>query len=280
MKITYLGPEKTFTEKATRELFPEETLIPTHSIKNVIMAVENKKADYGVVPLENFYNGHVIHTLDSLTKCRKTNINKETSLKIVHCLGALSNHGEIKRIYSKDQALEQCDEYLYNNFPDAKAIATVSTAEAADYISRNNCLDAAAIASEVALEKSKLELIAKDLCPNNKTRFIVLGRNQTSSTGNDKTILAIHPPIRDKPGVLADCLNIFNSQHINLECIYSRPDGKKGYFFYIELNGHKDDENVNIALQALNYSLDSKHNHPDTIKIFGSFVNSHWKNEN
>lgn len=280
MKIAYLGPEKTFTEKATREFFPEGDLVPIQPIRNVVMAVENGRVERGVVPLENFYNGHVIHTLDSLTKCERTKIIHEKALKVVHCLGAIPNHGKITRIYSKDQALEQCDEYIYANFPDAETIATASTAEAADYIAKNNYLDAAAIAPQGALIKSGLEVIAKDLCPNNSTRFIVLGANSTMPTGDDKTILAIHPPIRDRPGVLADCLNIFRSQHINLECIYSRPDRRKGYFFYVELDGHENDENVNIALGALRYSLDQKHKHPDTVKILGSFANSHWKDEN
>ena len=238
------------------------------------------RVDFGVVPLENFYNGHVIHTLDSLTRCEKAKITQEKALKIVHFLGALPNHNYIERIYSKDQALEQCDKYIYTNFPNAKIISTASTGEAANHIVDNNLLDAAAIASKEALIKSGLKVIAKDLCPNNITRFIVLGRTTTRRTGDDKTIIVIHPPIRDRPGVLSDCLNIFGSQHINLECIYSRPDGKKGYFFYVELNGHKEDENVRIALQALSYSLDPQHKHPDTIKTLGSFANSHWKDEN
>jgi len=280
MKIAYLGPEKTFTEGAARELFPEGDLIPIQPIRNVIMAVENGKAEAGVVPLENLYGGHVIQTLDSLTRCEKTKITQEKALKVVHCLGVLLNHGQITKIYSKDQALDQCDDYIYTNFPEAETIATASTAEAADYIARERLLNAAAIAPQGALLKSGLEVIATNLCPNNSTRFMVLGTNQTMPTGDDKTILAVHPSIRDEPGVLADCLNILKSQHINLECIYSRPDRKKGYFFYMELNGHEDDKNIKIALQAIGYSLDPKQIHQDTIKILGSYANSHWKDEN
>jgi prephenate dehydratase len=280
MKVAYLGPEKTFTEKAARSLFPNEELVPLLPMRNVVMAVETGKFQRAVVPLENIYNGHVIHTLDSLTKCENTRIIKESSLEIVHCLGALPQHEKINRVYSKDQALEQCDDYLYTNFPDAELIAKASTAEAAEYIVRQNEFGSAAIASEAALRKSGLEVIANDLCPNNRTRFIVLGRDRTHPTGDDKTILAIHPPARDEPGVLADCLNIIKSQHINLECIYSRPDGKKGYFFYAELDGHEKDEKVRNAVQALRYSLDQQHEHSDTIKILGSFANSHWKDEN
>ena len=55
MKIAYLGPEKTFTEKVARELFPKGDLVPIQPIRNVVMAVENGKVERGIVPLENFY---------------------------------------------------------------------------------------------------------------------------------------------------------------------------------------------------------------------------------
>jgi len=280
MKIAYLGPQKTFTEKVAKEIFPKGDLVPIQPIRNVIMAVENGKVARAIVPLENFYNGSVIQTFDSLTRCDNVQIIQEKALKVVHYLGALKGHARISRIYSKDQALEQCNGFIAANFSDATTIATTSTAEAAEYISREKLLDAAAIAPRTALLKSGLKVIAEDICPNNSTRFVVLGKDKSIPTGDDKTILAIHPPIRDRPGVLADCLNILCSQHINLEGLHSRPDGKKGYYFYIELNGHENDENVRIALQAVKNSLDPKHKHPDTIKVLGSFANSHWKDEN
>lgn len=277
MKIAYLGPEKTFTEKAARAVFPEGELIPIQPIRKVVWGVENNLFERGIIPIENFYNGHVIHTLDSLTRSKEVKIIGETSLKVVHCLGALKNHFEINKIYSKDQALEQCDEYTYRHYPNAINVPTSSTAEAAEYISKNFLMDSAAIASKEALIKSRLEILAEDICPNNLTRFIILGKEKTLQTGNDKTMLAIHPPIRDQPGVLANCLNIFGYQHINLEYVTSRPDKEKGYIFYIELNGHEKDPNVHLALQALKCNLDPKNENEDTIKILGSFANSHWK---
>jgi prephenate dehydratase len=280
MKIAYLGPEKTFTEKVARDLFPNKKLVPIQPIRNVVMAVEKEKAERGVVPLENFYNGPVIQTLDSLTRCNAARIIQEKSLKVIHYLGALRPNCHIKKIYSKDQALEQCDSFISTHYPDAITISTPSTAEAAEYIAREKLYDAAAIAPKEALLRSGLEIFATDLCPDNSTRFAVLGTKSNHPTKDDKTILAIHPPIRDRPGVLADCLNIFGSQHINLEGLHSRPDGKRGYYFYVELTGHEEDENVKIALQALKYSLDPLKEHSDTIKILGSFANSHWKDEN
>ena len=136
MKIAYLGPKRTFTEKVARNLFPQEELVPLQSIRKVIMGIEKGNFEKGVVPLENLYNGSVIHTLDSLTRCDQARIVQETSSKIVHCFGALKGHLPIKKIYSKDQALEQCDDYLAERFPDAITIATTSTSEAVEFVSR------------------------------------------------------------------------------------------------------------------------------------------------
>jgi chorismate mutase/prephenate dehydratase len=277
MKIAYLGPEKTFTQEAARKAFPDAELIPVATIKNLVNSIENSLFDYGVVPIENFYNGYVIHTLDSMTQSKDVRIVKEISMNILHCLGVLKKNSKINKIYSKDQALEQCGDYLSVNYPEAQAISVSSTAEAVEYIKNSQLTDSGVIASREAIIKSGLEIIAEDICPGNKTRFVIIGKEETSPTGDDKTFISVHPPIRDEPGVLADCLSIFRSQHINLECIHSRPDKKEGYFFYIELNGHEKDENLQIALKALRYSLDPSYKYEDTIKILGSFPNSHWK---
>ena len=153
MRIAYLGPEKTFTETLTRQIFPDAELVPMIPIRRVVMAVERGNVDLGVIPLENIYNGHVIHTLDSLTRCENVRIVQERKMKVVHCLGALPNHGKITRIHSKDQALEQCDQYIFENFPDAELVLASSTSEAAAYIAQSGYLDSAAIASEAALKQ-------------------------------------------------------------------------------------------------------------------------------
>ncbi len=278
-KIAYLGPEKTFTEQAAMEIFPFGELISFQPIRRVIKAVENEEADYGVVPIENFYNGDVRETLDSLTECFKTKVISEKAMKIVHCLGALPNHAAIKQILSKDQALEQCSRYICENYPDASTISASSTAEAVKKIRDENLLYVAAIASETALKEGGLEILARDICPNNKTRFIVLGREKTKPTGDDKTFLAIHPPVRDRPGVLHDFLGFIAGLGINLEYIQSRPDGKRGYYFYIELDGHASEEKIQTAIKGIKLSLDPEKEYSDTIKILGSYSNSNWKNE-
>jgi len=280
MKVAYLGPtDKTYTGQITRIIFPNAELIPVQPIRNIIMQTDALKFDLGVVPLENLYNGHVNETLDSLLDMQSARIIREVSMKVDHCLGALPDHTQIRQIMSRDQALEQCSRYLCKQYPNTDLIAIASTDKAVQRIKEEKLLDTAAIASEESLEG--LEILAREdkLCPNNRTRFIVLGREETQATGDDKTFIAIHPPI-DKPGILLDISEPFAHYKINLEYIQSRPDAEKGYTFYIELDGHQSEERVIKAMNKVKDSLDPNHEHQSTIKVLGSYVNSHWKNEN
>lgn len=277
MKIAYLGPKGTFSEKAAIALSNEkDKLIPLQPIRNVVMAVENKEADIAIVPLENFYNGEVRETLDALTICSKAKIIQEKAFPIIHCLGA-KNLEQINKIMSKDQALEQCAGYLCDNYPKAETIAVSSTSEAIERIKKENLKETGVIASEDALIKSGFCIIDRDIVPNNKTRFVVIGLTKTHSSGDDKTFLAIHPPIQDKPGILFRTLGFFANFEINLEDIKSRPDKKEGYYFYAELDGHEEDKKVKMALDSIKFSLDPKNKFPDTINVLGSYKNTHWK---
>lgn len=276
-KVAYLGPAGTFTEKVTREVFPNGELIPVSTNRGVIRQVEAGETEQGVVPIENFYNGEVREVLDALRDCGNVRIVAEKALTIIHCLGALHEHGTIGRVLSKDQALEQSSSYLYANYPDAQIIAVSSTAEAVSQIKTGTLLDSAAIAAEKAITDGGLEVLARDICPNNKTRFAILGREiTTAATGDDKTFLAIHPP-EDRPGVLANLLNIFSAFGVNLEYIQSRPDRKSGYWFYVELDGHVTEGRISHALETINASLNPQGIYSDIMRVLGSYANSRWK---
>jgi chorismate mutase/prephenate dehydratase len=284
MKVAYLGPnEKTYTGQFTRHHFLDAERIPIQPIRGVIMAVENNEVDLCTVPVENLHSGEVRDTLDTLTECHRARIVREGFFDIYHYLGALKNHEEITKIFSKDEALNQCSRYLYGHYPSAQTIGVTSTEEAVQRIIREQLLDTAAIASKESV--SGLEILAapEELCPDNRTRFFVIGVQPTLSTGRDKTFLAIHPRVRDRPGVLHDVLGFFRGLGINLEYILSRPDRSrelKGYYFYIELDGHETDERVIAAINSARLSLDPHKKHADTIKILGSYPDSMWKNDN
>ncbi len=265
-ELALLGDETSFTSLASKKRFPQETnIVYVPLISEIVELVEAGEARRGVIPLENKYDGEIDEGLDSLAECSRTRIVEEISDDIVHCLGALPGYGSIEAIYSKDTALNQCKRYLKQNYKTAKRKTADNTSAAVERVAREVLLNSAAIASEAALRKFGLETLAKDLCPNNRTRFGVISRERYSvPTGDDKTFAVLYPA-EDKPGILHDLLLDFKRQQINLNYIKSRPDGGAGYVFYVEFNGHFQDEQVAMILKKMN------------VKILGSYANNHWK---
>ena len=278
MKVAYLGPKGSFTQKAAKKLFINQELISIKPIRKVVEAVEKNEVELGVVPIENFFEGEVIETLDSLTDSENVKIVQELSMDIQHSLGVLQKGAEIKQVLSKDQALNQCSKYLCENYPEAKTMSTQSTTDAIKRIKQENLTNSAAIADKQALLNSGFKIISENLCPENKTRFAVIGKKIFEPTGSDKTFLVFYPQEKDHPGTLYGNLGFFANLGVNLEYIQSRPDGRGGYKFYIELDGHEKDKPVKIALQALKQALDPKEIYPNSVKTLGSYKNTNWKN--
>src|SRR5262249_34015522 len=144
-----------------------------------------------------------------------------------------------------------CRNWLARHLPSARTIEVTSTSTAAQLAQDKP--GAAAIASLQAGVQYGLDVIAGDIedNPGNLTRFAVIGEESGPRTGNDKCALMFE--IAHKSGALADAMNVFKRNRLNLTWIESfpiaRPEG--GYLFFVELEGHQDDARVNRAIQAL-----------------------------
>jgi chorismate mutase/prephenate dehydratase len=100
---------------------------------------------------------------------------------------------------------------------------------------------------------------------DNVTRFFILGSSSEKPSGNDKTLI-LFTVDHQRPGALCDALSVFKEHNINLLKIDSRPSSQQPwhYVFFVELQGHKEDEMVQKALNKINeFCLD--------IKILGSY---------
>ena len=251
LRIVYLGPEATFTHLAALKTFGEEIeLIPLKSINTIFTEVEKKKADYGVVPVENSTEGVITHTLDMFVDS-DLKICAEVILEIAHHLMGRGNIKGVKKVYSHPQAFAQCRSWLEVNLPGVKLIEMESTAQAAYAAAKET--GSAAIASEIAASLYKLKIFASRIedNPNNYTRFFIIGREYTEKSGEDKTSIIFS--IKDKVGALYDMLSPFEKYKINLTKIESRPTKKKPweYIFFVDFIGHKDEERVKKALLEL-----------------------------
>ena len=264
-KVAYLGPEGSFTHQAAENRFGAMSeYIPLHSISAVFKAVHASRAKFAVVPIENNTNGFVGETLDELAK---------TNLKIVAELYMPIHHSfvtkahklhNIKRIYSKDIAFNQCRSFLMEHELDTiEYIPVESTSKAAKLASQDP--GSAAICSHIAAKLYQVPVMFENIEDNhkNKTRFIILSDFENLQSGDDKT--SILARLLDRPGSLYEFLQSFHEANINLKKIESRPAPEEegfDYWFYIDFEGHKDDPNIQKLFKK----------HESEIKYLGSYV--------
>jgi len=275
LKIAFLGPEGTFTEEAALAFVGQASLDATEkdlvgypTISETIEAAAGGETDNAVVPIENSIEGSVNATLDALAfDAGDIAIERETVMPIRHALvvSPKADLAKIKTIVSIPQATAQCRRYLREHFPDVPIRAANSTAEAVEQAAKDPTM--AAVGTKLAAELYGAifaEVNIEDYA-DNQTRFVLLGRESSASTGDDKTSIVcfIH---KDQPGALLSILQEFAYRGINLTKIQSRPTKKAlgEYCFFIDLQGHKDDIGPAQALKCLDCKLRS-------VKILGSY---------
>lgn len=252
MAIAFLGPEGTFTQAAALKHFGHSIkTIPFTSIGDVFREVESGAVSYGVVPVENSTEGVINHTLDEFMTS-SLNICGEVILRIHHNL--LSNENDlssIKKVYSHQQSLGQCRKWLDANLPDVELVDVSSNATAAQMASSEK--NVAAIAGETAAEIYNLNMLVPNVEdePDNTTRFLIIGKRETPASGEDKTSLIISTP--NRAGALLSILEPFAKNNISMNRIESRPSrrGAWDYVFFVDIDGHENDENVKHALDEL-----------------------------
>lgn len=251
--IAFLGPEGTYTHSAVLKHFGNDAVVrPLPTIDEVFREVEAGSAHYGVVPVENSSEGIVNHTLDCF-KASSLNVIGEVELRIHHQFLVSENtrKDSIKQIYAHQQTLAQCRKWLDAHYPGVERVALNSNAEAARRI--RNEWHSAAIASDIAASMYNLEILYSNIedNPENTTRFLVIGREKIPQSGNDKTSLLISA--HDRAGALLEILAPFAKHQISLTSIETRPalPEKWAYVFFIDLEGHIDQDNVAAALDEI-----------------------------
>ncbi len=263
--IAYLGPAATFTHQAVLKKFGSSVkTMQCLSITEIFNEVEKGNADFGVVPVENSFEGAVTHTLDMFIDS-ELKICSEIYLEISHYLLSKANGLKaIKKVYSNPQVFGQCRLWLERNLPFVELMEVSSTARAAQIAARKK--NSACIASKMAKVVYDLRIVARSIedAPCNITRFMVIGNTVAKATGKDKTSIMFS--IKDKVGALHTMLLPFKKHKINMTKIESRPSKKKiwDYYFFIDIEGHYNDKKVAKALEELKDSS-------SLFKILGSY---------
>jgi chorismate mutase/prephenate dehydratase len=254
LKVAFLGPEGTFTQQAVFKQFGHSVralALPT--IEDVFHEVEAGSADFGVVPIENSTEGTVTHTLDRFL-ISPLNICGEVELRIHQFLmGRMKSLEHVQRICSHQQSLAQCRQWLDEHLPQVERIAVSSTAEGARRARDEQ--GTAAIAPQAAAEVYGLDVLVAEIedRPDNTTRFLVIGSKNFRPSGEDKTTLLVSAGRTDAPGALYQLLESLAKNSISMTRIESRPSRRRkwDYVFFIDIEGHAEDERVAAALTDL-----------------------------
>ena len=250
--VAYLGPAGTFSEQAVYQQFGRAVEgLPCASIDEVFRATEAGSADFGVVPVENSSEGAVNRTLD-LMLATTTVISGEVSIPVHHSL--MSKNGGmdgVTLICAHSQALAQCQVWLNLHYPNIERRAVASNAEAALQASRDPAL--AAIASDMAGEQYGLGVVQAHIQddPHNRTRFVVIGQHATTPSGKDRTSLVLAVP--NRAGAVYNLLAPLAKHGVSMSRFESRParTGAWEYYFYVDIEGHRQDPAVASALAEL-----------------------------
>jgi len=253
MRIAFLGPAGTYTQQAALKHFGHSAIsAPMNTLDEVFREVESGSANYGVVPIENSAEGLAHHTLDLFSRFH-LKICGEVELQIHHHLLVRAGAGveNLQRIYATRQALVQCSSWLEAHCPGIERITVDSNAEAAKLLADDSG-SAAAIGGEMAAELYPLDVAARNIedQSENITRFLILGDQEVGPSGEDKTSVLVST--HNEPGALYDILGPFRQHQISLTRIETRPaKGAEESVFYIDFEGHEDDQGVKPLLTEL-----------------------------
>lgn len=254
--IACQGVQGAYSGEAAKALFPDSPIDFHKQFEDVFEAVNQNKARFGIIPVENSTAGSVHESYDLIMKY-KFFIVGAYDLKVDHCLCAKLGvkFEDIENVYSHTQALSQCNIFL-KNF-DFTGITFSNTAAAAKFVSESEKNNIAAICSESAAKKYGLKIIRKGIqnVTNNTTRFIVISKELVIDEDAEKISLIFSAPHRT--GSLYRVLGRFSMTGLNLTKLESRPvaNGRFDYYFYVDILGSVRDEQTLDLLCALSDEL-------------------------
>ncbi|MDX8397137.1 MAG: prephenate dehydratase [Mariprofundaceae bacterium] len=254
MTIAFLGPEGTFSHTAAQRQFGETaTYMACLNLSQVFEEVEAGRATYGVVPVENAFEGAVNDTHDKFADFDMgLFICAEIQLSIHHQLLSLCDDlSDIEVVYSHPQPLGQCKAWLAAHLPQANLCEVASTGKGGEMVKQGmGQANSAAIASMVMAENLALPVLAANVEDHhdNTTRFFVIGQHDSPPSGEDKTGLVI--AVKDVPGALYGLIKPFAERGMGLTRIESRPSKKKlwEYVFFVDVQGHRDSQDMSDAI--------------------------------
>lgn len=257
MTTAFLGPRGTYSEQAAVEFAGgDDGLLEVPNFAAAVAAVEEGRAEFAVVPVENSIEGPVSQSLDILIHETDLKLYAEIEVAIQHVLVGPGkvDFADVTHVHSHPQALAQCNKWLNAHLPHAERVAAMSTSGAVQQVVEQGDPAQIGIGPERSHALYGGEILARNIqdAANNRTRFMALAKQDAEPTGRDKTFLAMRMD-KNLPGSLYTSLGPFARRDVQLTNIITRPTkGLLGeYVFLIDLQGHRKDPDIAALLEEL-----------------------------
>ena len=252
-RVVFQGAEGAYSQAAMNQYFGKEIKsFHVDTFRDAMSAIEEGRADFAVLPIENSTAGIVNEIYDLLTEFENYIVGEQI-IKIEHCLMAIpgTKISDVKTVYSHPQSLMQSTNYLSKT--GWQQISMKNNAFAAQKVRDDGLKNQAAIASEVAADIYGLEILEKGVnnIKENSTRFIIVTNQKIFKEDAGKISICFEVP--NESGSLYHMLSHFIYNNLNMTKIESRPlEGRNWeYRFFIDFEGNLADSAVKNALSGL-----------------------------
>jgi chorismate mutase/prephenate dehydratase len=250
--IAYLGPEATLTHMAALQQFGHSApLKPFPSLLDIFRDVERGSSRYGVLPVENAVEGAINYALEHFLTS-ELRICGERYLTATHDLLSKDvNLSQVKEVLAHPHTMAQCRGWLRKHLPDADLREAHSTVDAVGMALARPA--SAAIGNSAVAHLYQLKTLVSSIedVRQNVTRFLIIGRDETERTGNDKTSLLFVAP--NVPGALHRVLKPLDDEAINMVKLESRPLKQESwnFLFFADIEGHESEEKIQRAAEKM-----------------------------
>jgi len=273
--VAFQGVHGANSDQAIRQHFGDSVVtVPCETLPDLFQAVETGQAKYGLLPVENSLAGTVANSYELLLDY-DLRIQAEVIMRIRYALMGVpgTTLAEVKRARSHTQSLAQCGRYLARR--GIEPVAWFDNAGSARDLAAHPEPNTVAIAPPLAAKLYGLEILEQGIEDEsyNYTRFFVLGFDDPPPGEHNKTSI-VFAALRDRPGVLWECLGEFATRGINMTKIESRPRRNKPwqYNFFVDFDGHFKEPNSEAAIIALLLRA-------AMLKLLGSYPAAHLPEE-
>ena len=252
--VAFQGVVGSYGQEAMHQYFGEDCAsISVPTFREAVKAIEDGRATYAVLPIENSAMGAVREVYDLLVEF-DCFIVGEQIIPINHVLAGLSEASleDVEKVYSKAEALMQTSKYLNENM-NWQQISVSNTAFAASKVAMDKDPSKVAVCSAYAAKVYGLKILADGINDevNNSTRFIVITNKKVYLKNANKISICFE--VANESGSLYHLLSHFIYNNLNMTKIESRPiDGRPWeYRFFVDFEGSIGDADVKNALRGL-----------------------------